>query len=58
MQANLRELKVVNGLFDCGSSKQPLVYSPSQDEPNTSDNSPLDAVVNLASTMQSKTALD
>ncbi|ODH02131.1 hypothetical protein A4S05_25810 [Nostoc sp. KVJ20] len=58
MQANLRGLKVVNHLFDCGSSKQPLVYSPSQDEPNTNYHSPLGAFVNLASTVQYKTALD
>ncbi|MDZ8141115.1 MAG: hypothetical protein RM049_38510 [Nostoc sp. DedQUE04] len=50
----------MNELFDCASSKQASVYSPSQDEPNTNYHSPLGAFafVNLASTVQYKTALD
>ncbi|WP_392476055.1 hypothetical protein [Nostoc sp. C110] len=48
----------MNDLFDCASSKQASVYSPSQDEPNTNYHSPLGAFVNLASTVQYKTALD
>ncbi|MFW9263387.1 hypothetical protein [Nostoc sp. CALU 546] len=48
----------MNDLFDCACSKQASVYSPSQDEPNTNYHPPLDAFVNLASTMQYKTALD